>query len=200
MAGGSYQYGTSPRKIQPEYNPKRRQTKKKNPKQSKKIKAEEKLRMEKLKKEKKIHYQNIAIIISMFLVLLTVSQRNSLITETFNQIQNKKQELSAIQKTNGQTEISIESSLNLKSLEKTAKKKLGMQKLENDQKVYVTLPKKDYTESATPEVETEQSSNWLKDLFAKFFKQSAHLNNIIIFYLENRLYQKDAVYFYWNFI
>ena len=53
---------------------------------------------------------------------------------------------------------------------KTAKKKLGMQKLDNDQKVYVTLPKKDYTESATPEVETEQSSNWLKDLFAKFFK------------------------------
>ena len=116
MAGGSYQYGTSPRKIQPEYNPKKRQTKKKNPKQ------------------------------------------------------NKKQELSAIEKTNGQTEISIESSLNLKNLEKTAKKKLGMQKLDNDQKVYVTLPKKDYTESATPEVETEQSSNWLKDLFAKFFK------------------------------
>ena len=170
MAGSSYQYGTSPRKIQPEYNQKRKKTKKKNPKQNKKIKAEEKQRMEQLKKEKKIHYQNIAIIISMFLVLLTISYRNSLITEKFNQIQNKKQELSAIEKTNGQTEISIESSLNLKSLEKTAKKKLGMQKLDKDQKVYVTLPKKDYTESALPEVETEQSSNWLKDLFAKFFK------------------------------
>lgn len=170
MAGSSYQYGTSPRKIQPEYNQKRKTTKKKNPKQNKKIKAEEKQRMEQLKKEKKIHYQNIAIIISMFLVLLTISYRNSLITEKFNQIQNKKQELSAIEKTNGQTEISIESSLNLKSLEKTAKKKLGMQKLDKDQKVYVTLPKKDYTESALPEVETEQNSNWLKDLFAKFFK------------------------------
>ena len=170
MAGSSYQYGTSPRKIQPEYNQKRKTTKKKNPKQNKKIKAEEKQRMEQLKKEKKIHYQNIAIIISMFLVLLTISYRNSLITEKFNQIQNKKQELSAIEKTNGQTEISIESSLNLKSLEKTAEKKLGMQKLDKDQKVYVTLPKKDYTESALPEVETEQSSNWLKDLFAKFFK------------------------------
>ena len=170
MAGSSYQYGTSPRKIQPEYNQKRKKTKKKNPKQNKKIKAEEKQRMEQLKKEKKIHYQNIAIIISMFLVLLTISYRNSLITEKFNQIQNKKQELSAIEKTNGQTEISIESSLNLKSLEKTAKKKLGMQKLDKDQKVYVTLPKKDYTESALPEVETEQNSNWLKDLFAKFFK------------------------------
>ena len=42
-----------------------------------------------------------------------------------------------------------------------------MQKLENDQKVYVTLPKKDYTESATPEVETESNSNWLKELIEK---------------------------------
>ena len=188
MAGSMYQYGTSPRKIQPEYNPKkypknnpynnpkRKQTNKKKTKQtkynkqSKKLKAEKKKRMEQLKKEKKIHYKNIAIIISMFLVLLTISYRNSLITEKFNQIQNKKQELSAIEKTNGQTEISIESSLNLKSLEKSAKKQLGMQKLENDQKVYVTLPKKDYTESALPEVKTQQNSNWLKDLFAKFFK------------------------------
>ena len=103
----------------------------------------------------------------IFLVLLTISYRNSLITERFNEIQDKKQELSAIEKTNGQTEVSIESSLNLKNLEKSAKKKLGMQKLENDQKVYVTLPKKDYTESATPEVETESNSNWLKELIEK---------------------------------
>lgn len=188
MAGSMYQYGTSPRKIQPEYNPKkypknnpynnpkRKQTNKKKTKQtkynkqSKKLKAEEKKRMEQFKKEKKIHYQNIAIIISMFLVLLTISYRNSLITEKFNQIQNKKQELSAIEKTNGQTEISIESSLNLKSLEKNAKKQLGMQKLDKDQKVYITLPKKDYTESALPEVETEHSSNWIKDIFTKLFK------------------------------
>ena len=174
MAGNMYQYGTSPRKIQPEYNPKRKKTKKKNPKQIKKskaqIKVEEKQRMEQLKKEKKIHYQNIAIIISMFLVLLTISYRNSLITEKFNQIQNKKQELASIEKTNGQTEISIESSLNLKSVEKKAKKQLGMQKLDNNQKVYVSLPKKDYTESAIPEVKTEESTNWFIELFSKLFK------------------------------
>ena len=79
-------------------------------------------------------------------------------------------ELSAIEKTNGQTEISIESSLNLKSLEKAAKNKLGMQKLDKDQKVYVTIPKKDYTESATPEVKTEENTNWFTDLFSKLFK------------------------------
>ena len=93
MAGSMYQYGTTPRKVQPEYSPKKRKTKKKSPKQTKKtkaqLKAEEMQRMEQLKKEKKIHYQNIAIIISMFLLLLTISYRNSLITEKFNQIQNK---------------------------------------------------------------------------------------------------------------
>ena len=174
MGGSSYQYGTSPRKVQPQYNPKTRKTKKKNPKQTKKAKAqakaEELKKMEQLKQEKKIHYQNIAIIISMFLVLLTISYRNSLITEKFNQIQTKKQELSAIEKTNGQTEISIENSLNLKSIEKAAKKKLGMQKLENSQKVYITLPKKDYTESATPEVKEEDTPNWFNDTFTKLFK------------------------------
>ena len=170
MAGSMYQYGTNPRKVQPEYSPKKRKTKKKSPKHSKKTKQEEKQKIEQLKQEKRMHYQNIAIIISMFLILLTISYRNSLITEKFNQIQNKKQELSAIEKTNGQTEISIESSLNLKSLEKAAKNKLGMQKLDKDQKVYVTIPKKDYTESATPEVKTEESTNWFTELFSKLFK------------------------------
>ena len=102
--------------------------------------------------------------------MLTISYRNSLITEKFNKIQNKKQELSAIQKTNGQTEVSIESSLNLKNLENSAKDKLGMQKLDSDQKVYVELPKKDYTESATPEVEEEKKPNWIQSIISKFFK------------------------------
>ena len=106
----------------------------------------------------------------MFLLLLTVSYRNSLITERFNEIQDKKKELAAVQKTNEQTEVSIESSLNLKNLEKSAKKKLGMQKLENNQKVYVTLPKEDYTESATQEIAENNDSNWIENLINKVFK------------------------------
>ena len=157
MAGSAYQYGTSPRKIQPEYSPKKRKGKKTTKKTTKIKKQEQQKKNEKMKQEKIKHYKNIAVIIGLFLVLLTVSYRNSLITERFNQIQNKKQELSSIQKSNGQTEVSIESSLNLKNLENSAKDKLGMQKLENDQKVYVELPKKDYTESATPEVEEEKN-------------------------------------------
>ncbi len=44
-----------------------------------------------------------------------------------------------------------------------AKEKLGMQKLENSQKVYVNLPKKDYIESASEEVVVQEELNiWQK--------------------------------------
>ena len=164
MASNMYQYGTSPRKIQPEYKPKKKNNRKKAKLKRKKVQNED------LKQIKKKHNKNIVVIMGIFLVLLTISYRNSLITEKFNQIQSKKQELSAIEKTNGQTEVSIESSLNLKNLEKSAKKKLGMQRLENDQKVYVALPKKDYTESATEEVKEEKNTNFIQDIISKLFK------------------------------
>ena len=166
-----YQYGTSPRKLEPEYNPRRKTPKKETGKQKQKRELEEKKqRKAELKLEKRKHHKNILIIVGMFLLLLTVSYRNSLITERFNEIQYKKKELAAVQKTNEQTEVSIESSLNLKNLEKSAKKKLGMQKLENSQKVYVTLPKEDYTESAIQEIREESSSNWIESFINKIFK------------------------------
>lgn len=170
----SYQYETSPKKIQPEYNPKGKKVKKqkklKNDKKELKELESKKQEKNTLKQEKRMHRKNIAVIVGLFLVLLAISYRNSLITEKFNEIQDMKKELSSIEKINGQTEVSIESSLNLKNLAKNAEKKLGMQKLDNDQKVYVTLPKKDYTESATPEIKEETNENWLKNLIEKLFK------------------------------
>ncbi len=170
MARSAYQYGTSPRKIRPEYEPKKKVKKQKSQKQKIKEIEEKKQKQNSLKLERRKHYQNIAVIVGIFLMLLTISYRNSLITEKFNEVQNKKSQLAAVEKTNGQTEVSIESSLNLKSIEKSAKKKLGMQKLEKSQKVYITLPKKDYTESAIPEVKVENETNWIKNLISKFFK------------------------------
>ena len=166
MARYAYQYETSPRKIQPEYNPKKKTKKKKSEEQQIKELEEKKQRQKELKLEKRKHHKNIAVIIGIFLLLLTISYRNSLITEKFNEIQSKKSQLAAVEKSNGQTEVSIESS----NIEKTAKKKLGMQKLDNDQKKYVSLPKKDYTESATPEIEIELETNWFQKLISKLFK------------------------------
>jgi len=162
----SYQYGTSPRKIEPNYTPRKKTTQK-----EKNIKLnEEQQKINNLKAEKRRHHKNIAMIVGVFLILLAVSYRNSLITERFNEIQDKKRELAAIEKTNGQLEVSIESSLNLGNIEKEAKKSLGMNKLKDKQRVYVTLPKKDYIEATTESIKIEEELNWLQSLINNIFK------------------------------
>ena len=110
---------------------------------------------------------------AIFLILLAISYRNSLINEKFNEIQNKKTELSSIEKTNGQLQVSIEESVNLSSIEQAAKDRLGMKKPDNDQKVYVELEKKDYVETATEEIkeDTKDSNKWYEKILDKIFKK-----------------------------
>ncbi len=175
MARTSYQYETSPRKILPDYspnynpnyNPKKQPNKKK--KTGRISKEEERQRQLELKKEKRKHHKNIVLIVGIFLIFLAVSYRNSLITEKFNEIQNKKDELAAIEKTNGQLEASIEGSLNLNNIEEAAEEQLGMQKLQNDQKVYVMLPKNDYTEASSEEIIEDTEINWFQNLINTLF-------------------------------
>ena len=170
MARTDYQYETSPRKIEPEYSPKKSKNKNKQQKKNQNKQKSIEQRNKELKHKKRMYHKNIVIILGIFLVFLAVSYRNSLITEKFNEIQKKKNELSSIEKINGQTEVSIESSLNLNNVETAAKENLGMQKLQNDQKVYVTLPKEDYTEAATKEISDEKESNWFENLINRIFK------------------------------
>ena len=169
MALNNYQYGTSPRKIELEFKPNRK--KKSNNKKAKEKSINEKKqqqRRQNLKLEKRKHNKNMALILIVFLVLLMVSYRNSLINEKFSEIQDKKSKLSSIEKTNGQLEVSIESSLNLGNIGNEAKESLGMGKLNNDQKVYVTLDKKDYVESSVTKTETEDT-NWFQKIINKIF-------------------------------
>lgn len=98
-----------------------------------------------------------------FVILFAISYRNSLITESFNQKEELKKNLSAIEKENEQLKINIENSLNLNNVEQSAKEMLGMQKLDNSQKIYISLPKKDYIEPAMQDiVKTENINIWQK--------------------------------------
>ena len=103
--------------------------------------------------------------------MLAISYRSSLINEKFAALQSAKEKLSAIEKTNGQLEVSIESSLNLGNVEESAKEKLGMQKLDNSQKVYVNLDKKDYVETSTEEIKIveEKELSFFEKIFNKIF-------------------------------
>lgn len=69
-----------------------------------------------------------------------------------------------VQKENEQLKVNLENSLNLSNIEKMAEKKLGMQKLDNSQKVYVSLDKEDYVEPASEEVIMEEEKNWFEQL------------------------------------
>lgn len=165
MARTGYQYETSPRKLQPAYNPK----KKSNLKVVEQKRPKVKVSVEEKKKQVKMTFTIVAV----FALLLTISYRNSQINEKFNNVQTLKRELSSLQKENEQLKVSIENSLNNNYIEQQAKEKLGMKKLTNKQTVYVTLPKKDYVESPAEKViiEEENEKNWFEQLVDSIFNR-----------------------------
>ena len=169
MGKDRYQYGTNPRKVEPEYSPYKQKTTNKSRKpEVLKTKTKEEVKVS--KKEKIKTTKRIGLVIAIFIVLLTISYRNSQINENFNQVQNLKKELSSLEKENEQLKVNIENSVNLNNIEQAAKEKLGMQKLTNKQAVYVSLPKKDYIETSTEEVKIEEDQNWFEKILNIFKK------------------------------
>lgn len=165
MARSRYEYETSPKKLEPEI-PRRKQKRKLKvvedvPRQDVKISKEQKKRQIKL----------TLVVIGVFMLLLTISYRNSQINEKFSQVQTLKKELSSLEKENEQLKVNIENGLNLNTIEKLAKEKLGMQKLTNKQTVYVTLPKKDYVEAATEEIIVEKEKSWFQQFLDKIWSR-----------------------------
>lgn len=160
----AYQYETSPRKLKPEYD--YNKTKKVANKKNSKKKTSSKV----TKKESQAKKTETIILVAIgFIILLVISYRNTLINEKFSEIKELKTNLAAITKENEQLEVNIENSLNLSNIEKEAKERLGMQKLTNKQTVYISLPKKDYVESATEEVIIEEEKSWFENIVNKIF-------------------------------
>ena len=105
-----YQYGTSPRKYEPEYTTKRT-TKRKTETKSKPKKV--------ITKKKSIKTQNqtaqknnsrvkqVIVVMAVFGMLLTISYREIAIMEMFNQKKDMETQLAEIEKENGQEEKSI---------------------------------------------------------------------------------------------
>ena len=165
MARAEYQYSTSPRKLEPEYRSQKRKQK---------LRVVEDLPRQEVKvskEQKRKRIQLTITVIAIFGLLLTISYRNSQINEKFNEMQSLKKELSSLQKENEQLKVNIANGLNLANIEKLAKEKLGMQKLTNKQIVYVSLPKKDYVESASEKVAIKDQTNWFEKLVNKIFNK-----------------------------
>lgn len=158
-----YEYETSPRKLAPDYMP----TKKPKKVQAKKTEASKKETVKtsiKPSASRKQKAKMISYIVIGFLILFAVSFRNSQIDENFAEIQDLKRELSELEKQNGQLEISIANKVNLTSIEEQAKELLGMQKLNDRQLKYVSLPKTDYIETAAESVVVEEKEPLYKSI------------------------------------
>ena len=171
MAKSRYEYGTSPRKVEPDI---RTRSNGQKPKTTKKLRVVEDLPQQEVKlskAQKKAQMKLTFVVVVLFILLLTISYRNSQINEKFSEVQSLKKELSSLQKENEQLKVNIENSLNLSAIKKQAKEKLGMQELTNKQTVYVTLPKKDYVESASEKIVKEKQKNWFQEFVEKIFNK-----------------------------
>ena len=167
MVQTKYQYGTSPRKVDPDYNRRAKRVP-----QKRQLRIVEDLPRQQIKistEQRKKQLKMTVTVVGLFLLLLTISCRNSQIDKQFNKIQEQKRQLATLQKENEQLRVSIENSLNLSNIEKVAKEELGMQKLSSKQTVYVTLPKKDYVESASEKVIIKEEKNWWEKIADKIF-------------------------------
>ena len=109
-------------------------------------------------------------LITGFSVLFAISYQNSLINESFNKKEQYKREMEALSKTNQQLAVSIENSLNLNNIEQVAKEKIGMQKLNNNQKIYVSLPKVDYVAPAAEQIIIEEDGGFFSKIVKGFTK------------------------------
>lgn len=159
-----YQYETSPRKLEPDYDvPKKKPTKKKT--QAKRGVSKKKQKELKKKKIKTTMYVLIA-----FSIVFLLSYRNAKIDENFAVVRSLKEDLEAVEKENAQLEVSIESSLNLTNIEQQAKSLLGMQKLTSKQTEYIELPKTDYIEPAAEDVIIEEKKG-LFETIGNFISQ-----------------------------
>ena len=169
-----YQYETSPRKIQPEYEPIKEPVRKKKSTYTEKkanVSKESEANKTKTNTKVKLKAKVVLYIVIGFAILFSISYRNSLITESFNKKEELKGNLATLEKENEQLRVNIENSLNLNNIEQSAKAMLGMQKLDNSQKKYVVLPKEDYMESATEEVVIEEDLSWW-DQIVKFLTEA----------------------------
>ena len=165
MPRASYQYGTSPRKYETEYTNRKRTTKTTTKKlETKKVqkkptakKSAEKQKVKKVQ-ERKSKLGQMVLVFAIFGMLLTLSYREIAIMEMFNQKKDLENQLSVIEKENGQVEKSItevESSLDWNSIQQKATDELGMQKKSGTP---VDLEKSDNVETSSQLIQEEETS------------------------------------------
>ena len=176
MSRSSYQYETSPRKYEPDYDIPRKRTQ--SPKKKTKTatrttqkkqppKTNYQIKKEKKKVEMWNHAKQILVVAGIFVMLLIVSFREISIMEMFNNKKKMENELALIQKENGQVEKDIkaqESKLDWNMIKQKATEELGMQEAN---KIAIELDKSDNVEKEVTLIKADNTS-FLEKLIEKF--------------------------------
>ena len=79
-------------------------------------------------------------------------------------VESLKSDLALLQKENEQLRVNIENSFNLATIEQQAKEQLGMQKLDDNQKEYITLPKQEFIQPVNEKIIFENDT-WYQRIF-----------------------------------
>ncbi len=161
MPRTSYQYGTSPRKYEPEYT--NRKEKKQIKTKQKNEKVEEvrrKFEKQKIKKaeERKKNIKQVVLVVSVFVMLFTVSYREISIMEMFNHKKDLEGKLAVVEKENGQVEKNIkevESTLDWNKIKQVATEQLGMQAKAGQP---IDLEKTDFVETESKYIKEDKTS------------------------------------------
>ena len=113
-------------------------------------------RMTKVLEHEKTAYKFkiMAKVIVCFVILFFVLIRYVQIYEAKAAIEKTKSELLNFQRANEQMQVEIDSKIDLKKIEETAKTKFGMRRAEKYQMVYINLKKDDYIENIKAENES----------------------------------------------
>ena len=178
MPRTSYQYGTSPRKYEPEYTPRTTTRKMSNRKTTdtkrvvKKSDAKKRIEKQKAKKaeERKSRALQVVVVLAVFGMLLALSYREITIMEMFNEKKDLEKQLAVVQKENGQVEKSIreeESKLNWNEIKKTASEQLGMQ---IKTAIPVDLEKTDNVETENKLIK-EEETNIIEEIIEYFINK-----------------------------
>lgn len=170
MQKASYQYGTSARKYEPEYQNRKKENK--TITKAKRVSNKTKIQKKKIKKtqERKSKVMQMFMVFAIFGMLLTLSYREISIMEMFNQKKDMENKLATIEKENGQVEKSItevESSLDWNSIQQKATNELGMQKKSG---IPVDLDKTDNVETNNQFINKEKTSI-LEQIIKTFLEQ-----------------------------
>jgi len=122
----------------------------------------------KYKSYRKVKFRLVLSILLAFFAGLTVMYRFAVITQLSHDLNKKEQLYDTLRNENAILRVKVETNTDLEQIKEIAETKLGMQKPDKNQIVYIKVPRNDYTIVLnTPEKEGGEGDNIFKTIIKR---------------------------------